>query len=842
MPIGLGTALWAYVAPLDAVNIDTNPSFEFGTQGVVAIQSATLGTTSQFQRYGAWSLKVTPNSNGTSGAILGTWSSGIGTTYSVSAWAFVEAGVPMRIAIGDGNGLNLTSGSVTFTGGGTWQWYNTGIIEVSNTNRSLVIQKTSGNSQLPFYVDGVMINPWTDSVDRVLTYFDGDTGGGTWQGAQQNSISTRSGQYRGGGSIIALSDLGLQVDQMPGAGVMPIENSAQSYAVTDGAQFQRQRAAQRTFTLTAKPIIGTSLADFHATRRTLFDAFKPDLVTPQQPIHFLYYGGQGTIGIDAYYAKGLELGNMDGPIAENAAISFVAYDPYWYAPTQQGTTLAPRSAIGSANYMVQRSPLGKWGSVGQGAGPNSYVYDLLSNGNGTIFAAGNFTTLDGTVGARFLGQYIPQTNTWGTLIGGTAGAETYSLAYSPAGTLFFSGSFTTVAGTAGARYIARWANNLFGTLQGGTVATQTVVYPTLMYSPTGTLFAGGDFTTAAGTASGPTAFWTGANWGTLAGGSLSQTTYVLVYDLLYAKDNSIYAAGSFTRAGGTLANNIARYANGGWGTMGGGFVWPGNTSVGTGLGATLTQAPNGVLFAGGLVGTLGNSIVTSSIFQWNGIAESAVSPGGIGNGTVIGATASIVFKAVANPSTGQVFAAGGGWNGVVGSVLVPDNMAIWSGASWLPLDLDLDDANAQIRTVAFTPTGGMLLGGSFAGTAHAASVGTIVNTGRAIVYPNLRIRNLATGTARIYQMLNTTTGDGIYFNYSMLPSEQLTLTLQPGQRAFQSTSFGNVFNTILPGSNLATFNLLPGQNYISFFSDNDSVEASFFWQSRGWSIDSGTTT
>ena len=104
----------------------------------------------------------------------------------------------------------------------------------------------------------------------------------------------------------------------------------------------------------------------------------------------------------------------------------------------------------------------------------------------------------------------------------------------------------------------------------------------------------------------------------------------------------------------------------------------------------------------------------------------------------------------------------------------------------------------------------------------------------------LRLRNLATGTARVYQLLNTTTGDGIYFNYSMLPSEQMLLTLQPGARSCQSSAFGNVFGQIQPGSNLVTLGLLPDMNYVSFFSDNDSFEASLFWQNRGWAIDSGT--
>jgi hypothetical protein len=113
---------------------------------------------------------------------------------------------------------------------------------------------------------------------------------------------------------------------------------------------------------------------------------------------------------------------------------------------------------------------------------------------------------------------------------------------------------------------------------------------------------------------------------------------------------------------------------------------------------------------------------------------------------------------------------------------------------------------------------------------------------RAAYYPTLRLRNRsASGTARLYQLLNTTTNNGIYFNYVMQPGESALLTLQPGARSFQSSAQGNIFGQILPGSNLASFGLLPGTNYVSFFADNDSLEASFFWTPRSWSADGGTT-
>jgi hypothetical protein len=826
MPIGLGSGLWAYVAPIDEINIATNPSFEFGNAGVTAIQSATLGTTSQFQRYGAWSLKVTPAANGTSGAILGTWTAAAaGTAYSVSVWAFVESGVPMRLAVGDGNGVNLV-GSVAFTGGGTWQWYNTDVISGAGGTFSAVLQKTSGNSQLPYYADGLMINPWTDALPRVTTYFDGDTNGGTWLGAQQQSPSFRSGQYRGGGSIIALADLGLNVDQMVGVGVPPIEVSSQSFAVTDGAQFQRQRAGQRKFSLTAKPIVGTSLADFHNVRRTIFDAFKPDLTTAQQPVRFLYYGAQGTQQIDAYYEKGLELGNMDGVIAENAAISFVATDPYFYAPTQQGTTLPARVFLGSVNYMARRSPLGQWGTMGQTSGTTlqasgaipTAIRTFAVNSGGTVFFGGGFGTLAGTRSPH-LGMYFPQTNLFGTLQGGTmtlVEGPILATALNPSGTLFFGGAFSTVAGTA-ANGLGRWSG-AFGTLQGGTMVASG--FPrTLLYSPLGTLFFGGAFNTVQGTANSRNiAMWTGA-FGTLGG-----TANVDVEALAWGLDNRLFIGGLFTNIGGTVGTSIGFWKNGTFGTM--------NSIPATNWGVTsLGVGPSGQLYEGGdFVLAGGGSALRSAV--WNGVQHAPLGAGLGGESWAL----------KVDQTTGNVIYGGAFLS--AGSIAAPANYAVWNGAAWLLPDIGFTNngfTGGTVFAILQTPDNTLYIGGDFVGTTYAAAVGTIINTGRAAVYPTMRIRNLGAGTARIYQLLNTTTGNGIYFNYTMLPSEQAVLTLQPGQRSFQSSAQGNIFGMILPGSNLATFNLLPGTNYISYFSDGGTVETSFFWQPRGWSADSGTT-
>ena len=820
--------MFAAILPKETTNLFSNPSGEFGTSGWTFVESAVIGTSSAFQQFGAWSIDVAPGLNGTCGVQSPAWTASNGSAYSVQARIRGVNGVPYRMAVANSVGAGFISGgTITFTGGGTWHHYSIAFTEPTGAARTLVVTKNASGDVNHFYVDGVQ-----SELGSITTYIDGDQPGGTWTGAQHASTSIRSGQYRGGGSVIALADLGLSVDQFPGAGMPPIEDSAQSYAITDGAQFQRQRAAQRKFTLTAKPIVGTSLGDFHVTRRTLIDVFKPDLVTPQQPIRFLYVGGQGTVQVDAYYDKGLELGNMDGIIAENAAISFNAYDPYWYAPTQQGTTLSPRTNIGSVNYIAKRSPYGVWGTLGAvgttvqtATGGTAIIRTLTINSGGTVYIGGRFGSVGGTAYPN-TGIYNPSINTFGTLLGGTvtAAGTVNAFALSPNGTLYIGGAQLDDAGGTSARGISYWNGAAFGTLGPGTLnfgAGPADIF-SLLYSPLGSLFIGGLIDRAGGTVVGDICFWNGG-FGSLIG-DISGVSGVddNVWALSYTPNGRLYMGGQFKFVGGTAGTAMGFWQNNAFGTMGG---------VSNGSVFALAQSDNQTLYEGGEFGNLGG-VSALRIAKWNGVQQAPV---GSGANTSIYALAQ-------DPSNDNIIA--GGPMGAIGGLIMRGGLAAWTGASWTRGDIDIQFPGGVYGTVfaiASAPDNTLYIAGRWFGTQNAASVGTIVNSGRSVVYPTLRVRSLATsGTVEFYQMVNTLTDEAIYFNTALLPGEQAVLTLQPGQRSYQSSFRGNIFGQILPGSNLASFALRPGINYVSFFSNSDQIEASLYWTPRSWSIDSGT--
>lgn len=831
MPIGLGSGLFAICLPSEKVNYCFNPSFELGTQYWGTSSSGAIGTSSAFQQFGAWSCICTPDS-GLSAGIRGGNVPLIDGDYAVSAFVRGAAGIQYNLEIAPaptGNAL----GSVIFTGGGTWHWYTFPYTEAGGgggtVTRAVVVRKRSDASVAPFYVDGVKVEPGS-----VTSYIDGDQPGCQWLGAPHQSASYRSSQTRSGGSIIALADLGLQVDQMLGVGVAPIEVSTQSYAITDGAQFQRQRTAQRKFTLTAKPIVGTSTADFHIVRRTLYDALKPDAVTPQQPVRLIYYGAVGTQYIDAYYDKGLELGNMDGPMAENAAISFISTDPYWYSMTQQGTTLPARTSLGSVNFLAWRDGLGKWGTMGAAgvtvnapAAGITPIQRMAFAPSGTLYFAGTFTTLAGTT-ASSLGWYTPSNNAFGTILGAPAGQMFFSLAMLPDETFYTAGTYTQGGGTTGNNFVSVYnkavSGRTIGTLIGGTINAQV---RTLLYTPTGTLVAGGEFLSVAGTVIPRAAFYANGGWGSFTGGTVgAAASSDFVAALAYGLDGAIHIGGRYTSIGGTTARGLGFTKDGTFGT------YTGALSDGGTICYDLSVGPDGRVYTGGDYGSVGG-IASPSVSVYNGVVNSALGGG-------IPRTGTAEIHSVNALPDGRVFF-GGTWQGTAGGIPTPDNVTVWNGYTFLPLDVDLP-GNSIVGDVLISTSGTLYCAHRNSGTGYAASVTTIANSGRAEAYPILRMRNLANpGTiVRPYQLINTLIGAGLYFNLGILPGEVLTLTLEPGQRSFQSNYRGNLFGAILPGSNLAAFNLLSGTNYVSFFGDNDLIEASFFWQPKGPAIDSGT--
>ena len=797
-----GSINWYVVIPDATRNLVPNPSFEFGTAGWAGTGSPTLGTSADDQQYGAWAAQFT-GAAGTVGIRAPISGAIAGGTYVASAY------VRMRGTSGGQVRISLGGTSTTTVLGTSDGWTRVSVGSVGAVG-SVAVQRASG-ALGTLWVDGVQVEASPD-LSSLTTYIDGDQAGGVWEGAPHASPSYRLAQTRSGGTLVPLASLGFRPQETPDAGMWPLTNILQSYAVNAGAEYQRSRPTERTFTLMAT-MTGTTLADQHVTRREVIDALKIERVTPPQPNRLYYTGATGTSYLDAYYDSGLGWGGNNAVADEDAAVRFVAADPAWYGVAQQGTSLAPYTVLGPTTAVAFRDPTGRWGTMGvAGTSLNtsgdSGVYASLVM-NGTVFFGGQFTTAGGTTAG---GVAMWVNGAWGTLAGGTlhnagqgAGQALVYALTQVNGTLFVGGDFSLAGGTT-TNHIARW-NGAWGTLTTGTIASGVgfAVYA-LARNPLGGVLVGGRFATVNGTTAGSIAQWN-TTWGTL-GGRATGGVYAMANDARYG----VYMGGDFSAIAGTTMSSLARFD-----TFSRTFGSVTPSSVGTLQAITVTPSQDiygaQLSAAGTVLRVRGQALLVA--------------------GTL---TATYTDAGIAVAPDGNIYLAAG-ISTLNTTTVVASPFAIYNGNTWIPGDLI--GVTQSARTLTWDGAGTMYIGGDFDGSGTAASVTTVVNSGIAESYPTLRLRNNASGTARVYQLLNTTTGDGLWFDFPMLPGEIATLVLTPGNRSFTSSARGNVLSNILAGSNFASWRLLPGTNTISFFADNPSVQADLFWNPRHASIDGG---
>lgn len=239
---------------------------------------------------------------------------------------------------------------------------------------------------------------------------------------------------------------------------------------------------------------------------------------------------------------------------------------------------------------------------------NGEVLSLASTANGGLFAAGTFDIPDIQVGGFDVGSW--NGNAWSSLGRGVAGnaGYIYALAVLPNGNVIAAGEFTSAGGLP-ASHIARWNGSNWLPLGSGLNNTVR----TLAVLPNGDLIAGGIFTVAGGIPANYIARWNGASWSPLGSGVMGVSIYSsFVSSLAVLSNGDLIAGGLFVTAGGEPANSIARWD---------GHTW---SPLGTGVTADSTQnqvrtlavLPDGDLVAGGVFnragGVLANNVARFS--------------------------------------------------------------------------------------------------------------------------------------------------------------------------------------------------------------------------------------
>ena len=293
-----------------------------------------------------------------------------------------------------------------------------------------------------------------------------------------------------------------------------------------------------------------------------------------------------------------------------------------------------------------------WSALGSGM--DNPVYALAVSGS-NVYAGGNFLRVSNTVysvvGATRLAKW--NGSGWSAL---GSGVNSSVLALAVSGSDVYAGGAFYPAVGSDADHITKWNGSNWSALAEA-VAESGINYFVLAVAVSGSnVYAGGSFTTAGGSAGNYIAKWDGSSWSSLGLG-MNNVVYALA-----VSGSDLYAGGSFTTAGGSAANRIARWTGSSWSALGPGM---------SGTVRALAVAGSD-LYAGGDFTTAGGS-PANRVAKWNGSSWSALGSGIGGDSDSVSALA---------VSGGDLYA--GGYFTSAGGAAA-NYIAKWNGSTWMAL-------------------------------------------------------------------------------------------------------------------------------------------------------------
>lgn len=805
--------VFSVLVPVARTNLIANPSLETNTTGWTAVGGSIARSATQ-QYHGAYSLAVTPTAGTSDGCYYGTVTLTLGQLYAVSAKVYGQAGVTYKISVATTGGADLAA--YQFVATGRWQWVWIYWQEPTGAARRVYITKVNSSDTHVFYIDGAQVEA-INAGETVSTYLDGDQQGLVpnqypapygWNGTPHASTSYRTALTRSGGQVMRLKDYGFVLLAIVGLGLATPQNVTLDYAQLDGGQDVYTRKPARQFALVGQFRAG-SYFELRENRSAVASVLDRDAAALDQPLVLLHAPEDGcgntladTARLIGKYAGGLG-GNTATISGEGASLQFQQQIPLVLSDREQGAAFAVQTTIANANYILYRSAAGVWSALGTGASGGS-VYTIAQGLDGRLYVGGDFTSMGGVANTRAIAVYDLVAGTWAALgTGGTTAGDTVNdIQIAPNGDVWAIGDFQNLGGVAAADNVARWdgaAWNGVGTPPGAVSASVPV---------RSAFDASGNFYYVR--LANAVYKWNGAAWSTVgvpAGGA------AVASNVVRGPDGRIYVGGSFTSVSAVSATNIAAYdpVAGTWAALAGTIPSVANM---------LAWGIDGNLSAGGPWAT------ASSLWRFNGVEWGEVG--------AVGASGETVYALGVIPN-GQIYL--GGTFSTINGVALADSAAVWTGSVATPLDVALPGA-ASVYAATATRNGGVVIGYSTNGSAIVpAATTTITNAGTARSYPTITIKGPASGTARVYQIANTTTGKNVYLNYTINAGETAILRFDPDSLSFTSDFQGNLLRTILPGSDTADFFLAPGSNTLSFYTAGATVTAIVAWRPRYASLD-----
>lgn len=213
-----------------------------------------------------------------------------------------------------------------------------------------------------------------------------------------------------------------------------------------------------------------------------------------------------------------------------------------------------------------------------GSGLNGAVFALKAVNSGepggpALYAGGGFLTAGGTAAHRVAKW---DGHTWTAMGSGVTNSvfalETFDDGSGPA--LFAGGLFETPQAGPGS-YIAKWTGSAWTPITADGIGLLNNGVLALKAHDDGeeagmALYAGGYFTTAGGASASHVARWNGSTWSSLGAGTDLEVRAFAIFDDGMSEGPSLYAAGSFTTAGGVAAQHIASWNGSAWSSLGAG--------------------------------------------------------------------------------------------------------------------------------------------------------------------------------------------------------------------------------------------------------------------------------
>ena len=387
---------------------------------------------------------------------------------------------------------------------------------------------------------------------------------------------------------------------------------------------------------------------------------------------------------------------------------------------------------------------------------------------------------------------------WVTIASYFVGDTINDICVAPNGGVYVTGVFTSIDGVAAVN-IAYWDGSTWSALSTGIDADGLHV----QVAPNGDLYVGGAFNNAGGVPANSIARWDGSSWhkvGATAG--LNDQ----VYSIAIAKDGkTVYVGGMFTDQFTLSANALLRIAkydvsSDTFSAMGNGFDDNVNEVI---------ISPSNYVYACGSF--LFSGIAPMNyIGKWNGSTWEQ-----LGNGLTGG---SILSFAISNKS--DIVAVG---NFTGNGDMDMKGIALWNGSTWTNLDIIIRPGNGTVQTLTVLFIGDdIYIGGYYfseiptgSTTSIFSGITYVTNSGTAEVRPSVYIK----GQASLRYIENETNNTKIWFNLDILEDEEIFIDFGAGK--FYSTVRGDLYYAVLPGGDLHSFTLIPGENKVAVFMHDD---------------------